>query len=770
MSEQFKATPNEEKESDASLKINNNQEESETSKIEIISSIGSEGRKISEKEINKSKRFIKNMEEIKDIKERKEKGELLSTVEVARLKVEEIRKKENNAEIIELTDIVSDEEMDYYRKMPETDLDQLYNESKQFLEDSKNKFNKKYLKINKRIIGIIEKVKEEESEKPDEIIELDDVVSGNGNGNENQNEQINHWANLENARTEYIREHQEFLRGGRLGKLRNALGLSPSKGKKMPESLVEAQSTYKQAKQLYAQNEWSDSSEKISSNLSVENRNKAEAEIQNRIYNIVVLDEIEHLQEKEAETFPATKKGFLMKSYERWSGLGKTKRLIYSTVMIAGLAGYASLAIPVTAGAAAIGIGGVAGKKLLRGTFGTLMSGLTGKVYDKATQGKKDRIEQTATNATEISRKNFNISNLTEIEKQYQETIKREQKSGRNLILGKALTMGVVGAGSTIGIGMLDNALAGEIPDTEVKQTPNSLAKTNSELTQNHEPSPKIDPTKFIETAQKGDSIWKMTEDQLNKHYGERFSGLEEAQKTYLIDAIKDKVAKNPTNFGMTNANNLKIDQEIDFSKAFDDESEINKFFEKTNGLSNMDKENILSTNQNIKGLETEVTEPLETETKIAKPLTGAEIDSNDSYNSAPEETQKQQNVVSEKLFNTKVNDNLENRLSEIGKGHRSFGFGSNQFMENGGEWDKLKDLKVQEVTKEGFDYYGKGALNKAVNGATQDNLKGLDNYLKEAHQKLGEATTNESVREYLRRYEVKLNNENQIKNNPISV
>jgi len=45
MNEQFKTIPNEEKESDASLKINNNQEESETSKIEIISSIGSEGEK-----------------------------------------------------------------------------------------------------------------------------------------------------------------------------------------------------------------------------------------------------------------------------------------------------------------------------------------------------------------------------------------------------------------------------------------------------------------------------------------------------------------------------------------------------------------------------------------------------------------------------------------------------------------------------------------------------------------------------------------------------
>jgi len=38
------------------------------------------------KKLINQKRFIKNMEEIKDIKERKEKGELLSTVEVARLK------------------------------------------------------------------------------------------------------------------------------------------------------------------------------------------------------------------------------------------------------------------------------------------------------------------------------------------------------------------------------------------------------------------------------------------------------------------------------------------------------------------------------------------------------------------------------------------------------------------------------------------------------------------------------------------------------------
>ena len=269
------------------------------------------------------------------------------------------------------------------------------------------------------------------------------------------------WENLETAREIYLKEYQEFTRGGRLGRLRNTLGLAPSGKREMPQELKEAKENYDQAKQLYAQDEWENSMSKLSADLSAPERNQAEAEIKNKIFNITVLDEMDYLQEAEAETFPPKQRGVFMKAYDKWSGLSKTKRLIYSTVMIAGVAGFASLAVPVSAGVAAIGMGGVAGRKLLRGTLGMLMAGVAGKTYDKATQGMRGRIEQSATDTAEIARGDFNLDNLSEIEERYQEAIKQEQKGKRNLLFGKVLVMGATGAGSTVGLGLLDNALAG---------------------------------------------------------------------------------------------------------------------------------------------------------------------------------------------------------------------------------------------------------------------------------------------------------------------
>ena len=742
MNEKFKDTPNEEKEPDSSLKINEDQEESEASKIEIISPIGSEGRKISEKEINKSKRFIENMEELKDIKERKEKGELLSTVEVARLRAEKMGKKEDNAEIIELTDIVSDEEMNYYRKMPETDLDQLYSESKQFLEDPKNRFNKKYLEINKKTIGVIEKIREESNDET----KLEDDETDNPEEQDNNENLKESWDGLESTRNEYIKLHQSYLREGVLSGVRSALGISPNR--EMSPELVEAKEKYDLAKKTYAQNEQDISLEKIDDNLSDEEKEKQKEQIKNKIYNIVVLDEQEYLQDARAESHPPKERGVFMKAYDRWTSLSKTKRLIYSTVMVAGVAGYATLAVPVTASAAALGMGGVAGKKLLRGSFGMLFAGLAGKIFDRQIAGKKDEITQKANVETESAREEFNLDNLDKIENQYKDAMEQERKGNRNILIRKALVMGGAGMTSAMGLGMADNAMAGTNSDSTPNPEPSPIIKPIPDI----EPLPVIDPDKFFETAQKGDSIWKMAEDQLNKHYGERFSGLEEAQKTYLIDAIKDKVAENPEGFGMTDVDELKVDQKIDFSKAFSDESEVNKFFEKANNLSDVDKENILSNNQKIEDWVKENPDgKLDSEQveEILNPVIETNI--SDADDGAKTEFEFEGTVERE----VKAMSNVTDRLTEIGEGHRLFGWGSGQFMKEGGEWDKLKDLKVQEVTKEGFDYYGKNALDKAVNGATQDNLKGLNNYLDEAKKLMGGANKGDTLEEYLKRYEV---------------
>ncbi|MEK7123810.1 MAG: hypothetical protein AAB851_02870, partial [Patescibacteria group bacterium] len=103
----------------------------------------------------------------------------------------------------------------------------------------------------------------------------------------------------------------------------------------------------------------------------------------------------------------------------------------------------------------------------------------------------------------------------------------------------------------------------------------------------------------YIETAGgKVNSVWKMTEHQLQSHFGERFNGLNAAQKTYLIDYYKDIVAKNPKAFGLADIDIVKPGQKINFSALFTDQANFEKGIGKALKLSFAETQNILSNNK----------------------------------------------------------------------------------------------------------------------------------------------------------------------------
>ena len=86
----------------------------------------------------------------------------------------------------------------------------------------------------------------------------------------------------------------------------------------------------------------------------------------NEIFGDLILEEREKIQEVEKEALSESKKGQFAKAYQRWSEIGKSRRIIYSTIMIGGVVAVASLAVPVTSTAAALGIGTVMGKRIFR--------------------------------------------------------------------------------------------------------------------------------------------------------------------------------------------------------------------------------------------------------------------------------------------------------------------------------------------------------------------------------------------------------------------
>jgi hypothetical protein len=90
----------------------------------------------------------------------------------------------------------------------------------------------------------------------------------------------------------------------------------------------------------------------------------------------------------------------------------------------------------------------------------------------------------------------------------------------------------------------------------------------------------------------------ELSERQLERHFGEKFSGLDEARKTYLIDAIKDKIAADPEKFGLTDPDKLQVGQKIDFSSIFEDKTATDQIFEKAQVLTEEQTENILKNNE----------------------------------------------------------------------------------------------------------------------------------------------------------------------------
>ncbi len=111
-----------------------------------------------------------------------------------------------------------------------------------------------------------------------------------------------------------------------------------------------------------------------------------------------------------------------------------------------------------------------------------------------------------------------------------------------------------------------------------------------------------ISPEDFRITAQKGDSVWTMAKKAVenSETYGENFKSLNQAQKTYVIDAIKDQVAKNPKGFGLTDVDIMKPGQEINLSEFFNKEGVVEEFLGKAGKLSKEQIENILSNNEII--------------------------------------------------------------------------------------------------------------------------------------------------------------------------
>jgi hypothetical protein len=118
---------------------------------------------------------------------------------------------------------------------------------------------------------------------------------------------------------------------------------------------------------------------------------------------------------------------------------------------------------------------------------------------------------------------------------------------------------------------------------------------------------------KYEDVARKGDSVWKMAERQLEKNYGEEFGKLNQAQKTYIVDAIRRKMeSEGVDKFGLKGLDSLQEQQKLDFSKVLDDEEWMKEKFGRANGLGEKEIENIIRNNRINAGITENPTPPQE--------------------------------------------------------------------------------------------------------------------------------------------------------------
>lgn len=177
-----------------------------------------------------------------------------------------------------------------------------------------------------------------------------------------------------------------------------------------------------------------------------------------------------------------------------------------------------------------------------------------------------------------------------------------EKKTGAPRGWGAELRHTVEASALAIAIGaLLPNVLHDTFLDSDISQTVHEYFGSTADVAPRTEQvvaeTPVAPPNEYIGVAEAGDSRWSLAERALAEGpYKDQFNAIASAeQRTYIIDALKDKITA-----GMTaeEANTLNVGDKIDFKEFFEDKSFMDKAF---SGAQNLTPEEITNI-QNYSG------------------------------------------------------------------------------------------------------------------------------------------------------------------------
>lgn len=562
----------------------------EKGSIEVPSEIRSGKR--SEEEIEKYKKIREEIELEKEIKEKLARGESISQRETDFLREKEItRKAKKDEEIIELTEEVKEEEPG-----PEKTKEEILKEKREDFVRSKIE--------KKEILDLIKKIKAEKLVEDIGPSDLDTI-------NKFQNVSEKELTEKEKKDLKEAIDRKEILI--KYIKLKKE-NISDKEAEEIYEKIVEHKKINKEyldALRKYRTDLYekalSELEKKGYSEKKIEKLMREKAE---EIFKTSIIEEANRLYDLESQIKLETKKdsNFFEKVWKTGGKVVEWYRklpLKYKLMISAGLIG-GGIAAGAIGGATGVALatGVVTGRWFQRVLGGAAtavgLEGLIKHYQEKKTE--KKTFKEFGDKLSEMIKKNDK-----ELDKKLFELVgkRKSQKTKRYIIagaagafvasglLGKIIQWGVeeTGIGKTIReswdkIGGVKKPAPSEIELKKAFSMPSYEAPPGQEF-------PAYEPlTGGPQIAQKGDSVWKIIERQLEERYGEKFTGLDEARKTYIIDALKDKVAENPEKYGLTDIDKIKAGKVYDFLPG--SKSEIDSAFQEANSLKEKQIESII--------------------------------------------------------------------------------------------------------------------------------------------------------------------------------
>lgn len=295
------------------------------------------------------------------------------------------------------------------------------------------------------------------------------------------------------------------------------------------------------------------------------------------LYRDVLANEYDRLAQAKAENMTPLKRTWFRETLSKFNSMPRWQRVLISTGLVTG----AAVAGGGIGLAAALAFGG---QRFMRGMIGGAIAGkaaglvktIGGRRVEEwlSQQDQNLRTQLEVDLSGEMAANDFNMfrDNMNRLFTERQQIVQETNRRHRNITLLAGGTAVLIGGATAL-------SLSGGGVSSVLEQKGAGATSFGYPAVTDHTLGVKMGPSLDIKEAMaaaklnevvvgKGDNLWNIIDKKLDTVYGEKFDGLGEARKTYVIDAIKDEIARNPGAYGLKNIDELQVGQKIDLSNA----------------------------------------------------------------------------------------------------------------------------------------------------------------------------------------------------------